>query len=141
MSRLDDFLAVYQKLDADSLDLLGQVYSDQIRFCDPAHEITGLPALKDYFAELYRHVTAISFSFNRRHLLDSEAYIGWTMTVSHPRLAGGQPVAVDGMSYLQFDEHGKVLYHHDYFDLGALLYEQLPLLGSIIKTIKRRFGR
>jgi hypothetical protein len=44
------------------------------------------------------------------------------------------------MSYLQFDKAGKVRYHRDYFDLGAMLYEHLPLLGSLVKTIKRRLG-
>lgn len=140
MNRLDDFLAVYRQLTADNLDLLDTIYSRNIEFCDPAHEIRGLDALRRYFAELYRNADSVAFSFSRRHLVDDEAYLSWRMSLRHPKLARGRTIEVDGMSYLQFDGAGKVRYHRDYFDLGAMLYEHLPLLGSLVKTIKRRLG-
>jgi hypothetical protein len=140
MNRLDDFLAVYQQLTADNIDLLDTIYSTDIEFCDPAHEIRGLDALRRYFTELYRNVDSIDFSFDRRHLVDDQAYLSWRMSFRHRRLAHGRTIEVDGMSYLQFDEAGKVRHHRDYFDLGAMLYEHLPLLGSLVKTIKRRLG-
>ncbi len=140
MNRLDDFLAVYNRLTIDNLDLLDRIYSADIEFCDPAHEIRGLEALRRYFAELYRNVDSIGFSFNRRHRVDSEAYLSWRMSFRHPKLARGRTIEVDGLSYLQFDDTGKVSYHRDYFDLGAMLYEHLPLLGRLVKTIKRRLG-
>jgi hypothetical protein len=33
-----------------------------------------------------------------------------------------------------------VCLHRDYFDLGAMLYEQLPLLGAVVRTLKGRLG-
>ncbi|HGP4674712.1 TPA: nuclear transport factor 2 family protein, partial [Vibrio cholerae O1] len=41
---------------------------------------------------------------------------------------------------LHFAE-GKVTYHRDYFDMGEMLYEQLPVLGQVIRAIKRRLGQ
>jgi hypothetical protein len=140
MNALDDFLAVYHRLTADNLDLLDRIYTADIEFCDPAHKIRGLDALHRYFAELYRNVDSISFSFHSRHLIDGEAYLSWRMNFRHPKLARGRMIEVDGLSYLQFDDSGKVRYHRDYFDLGAMLYEHLPLLGSLVKSIKRRLG-
>lgn len=140
MNALDGFLAVYEQLGADNLDLLERIYSQEVHFCDPAHEIRGLDALRRYFAALYKNVDSVDFTFSRRHLSGDEAYLSWRMTLRHPRLARGRAIGVDGLSYLQFDDSGKVRYHHDYFDLGAMLYEHLPLLGSVIKTIKRRLG-
>jgi hypothetical protein len=32
----------------------------------------------------------------------------------------------------------KICYHRDYYDLGALLYERIPILGSLIRSIKAR---
>ena len=34
----------------------------------------------------------------------------------------------------------RVYRHRDYFDAGALLYEHLPLLGSVIAWLKRRLA-
>jgi len=38
------------------------------------------------------------------------------------------------MSHLKFAD-GKVISHRDYFDLGEMLYEHIPLLGGVIKSI------
>ncbi len=140
MNSLQRFLDLYTRLNNGNLALLPQVYSADIHFCDPAHEIFGIEELTRYFAALYRNVGMIEFTFERHRQIDNEAYVQWLMRFSHPRLAGGQPISVPGISALHFNESGLVDTHRDYFDLGALLYEHLPLLGRIITTIKRRMG-
>ena len=62
--------------------------------------------------------------------------VTWTMSLKHPRLNGGDPVIVPGSSLIRFRE--KVFYHRDYFDGGAMLYEQLPFIGMVIRAIKAR---
>jgi hypothetical protein len=44
---------------------------------------------------------------------------------------------VQGSSHLK-GVGDKVVYHRDYLDLGAMLYEQLPLLGRVIRSLKNR---
>ena len=116
---MKNFLAMYQRLSIDNLHLLAEVYREDVQFIDPAHEITGLTDLTRYFAALYKNVESIEFSFD--HLLenDSEGYVQWIMTFSHKKLSGGRPVSVNGTTFLQFDNEGKVYYHRDYFDLGS----------------------
>ncbi len=58
------------------------------------------------------------------------------MLLKHPRLNGGALVTVPGSTHLRFRD--KVVYHRDYFDAGAMLYEQLPLIGMVIRIIKGR---
>ena len=138
---MDNFLKTYQRLNADNLELLDEIYSEHVRFVDPAHEISGLGRLMEYFAGLYTNVTSIEFDFLREMRVGDEGYVQWRMTFSHRRLKGGRPVIVEGASYLQFDITGKVCFHRDYFDLGAMLYEHLPVLGSVVAALKRRLGQ
>jgi hypothetical protein len=135
------FLAMYQRLSLDNLHILAEVYSKDVQFIDPAHKITGLTNLTQYFAALYKNVESIEFSFDHMLENDSEGYVQWLMTFSHKKLAGGKPISVNGTTFLQFDSEGKVYYHRDYFDLGAMLYEQLPLLGRLVKLIKKGLGK
>lgn len=134
------FLDTFQKLDAGNLDLLTEIYAADIRFIDPAHEIRGLDRLTDYFAALYKNVTAIRFDFHHALSSGNEAWVQWEMAFSHPRIKRGKTVTVSGASHLEFDAAGKVFLHRDYFDLGAMLYEHLPLLGGVITALKRRLG-
>jgi hypothetical protein len=60
----------------------------------------------------------------------------WTMRYAHPRLNKGNEITLEGASHIRYEE--KVYYHRDYFDGGRLLYEHVPLLGSVIKQLKKR---
>lgn len=134
------FVALYQQLNRDELHRLPEVYANEVVFTDPAHRIEGLAALTDYFSALYQRLAYCRFVITSQLQQGRQAWLGWTMTFSHPRLRGGAPVTVEGATRLEFDEAGKVCLHRDYFDLGAMLYEQLPLLGSVVRTIKGRLG-
>lgn len=137
---LERFFDTYRCLNRDNLDLLGGIYSENIRFSDPAHSLKGLPALRDYFAELYANVDQISFEFSSPRISDNQVFVQWVMRLRHPRLNRGGEVEVPGISCLHFAENGLVDEHRDYFDLGVLLYEQLPLLGPLVRAVKRRFS-
>lgn len=134
------FLETYQKLNADNLELLESIYSTDVHFIDPAHEITGLEKLTHYFLNLYRNISSISFSFDHSSRDEREGYVQWHMSFTHPKLNSGREVTIAGVSFLRFNNEGKVYYHRDYFDIGAMVYEQLPLLGGLIRNIKRRLG-
>jgi len=137
---MKNFLNVFNALSADNLHRLEEIYTRDIRFVDPAHEITGIDSVRDYFAKLYANVTSVHFDFHEEIMSGQNGYVQWDMHLAHPRLNGGRTVTVPGTSFLRFSTDGKVLYHRDYFDLGAMLYQHLPLLGGIVKSINRRLG-
>ncbi|WP_111874898.1 nuclear transport factor 2 family protein [Aeromonas bivalvium] len=134
------FIALYQQLDRQQLHRLPDVYAQRVVFIDPAHRIEGLAALTDYFSALYQRLAYCRFEVTDQQLQGQGAWLGWTMTFSHPRLRGGEPIRLEGATRLEFDQEGKVCLHRDYFDLGAMLYEQLPLLGPLVRAIKGRLG-
>lgn len=141
MYSLDSLINLYQKLDAGSLDLLKSVYSSEVRFTDPVHEIIGLAELEKYFASMYADVTELHFTFEKPLIAGNRGSIQWTMSYQHPRLGGGRPIFTAGTTYVEFDGSGLIVLHRDYFDLGQMVYEQLPLLGPIVKLIRKRMGK
>ena len=134
------FIGLYQQLDKQQLHRLPEVYAEQVVFTDPAHRIEGLAALGDYFAALYQRLAYCRFVITRQQQPGPQAWLGGPMTFSPPSWRGGEPVTVEGATRLEFDEAGKVCQHRAYFDLGALLYEQLPRRGPVVRTIKMRLG-
>jgi len=138
MKALTHFLNTYQQIDRDNLWLLSTIYEEEVIFTDPLHTIHGLDGLQEYFARLYDNVEDIAFDFNHRLDNGNEACIQWRMHFTHRRLAAGRPVVVDGVSVIRFSERGKVEHHRDYFDLGSMVYEHIPLVGGIISYLKKR---
>ena len=47
---------------------------------------------------------------------------------------------IQGASRLQFAADGRVASHRDYWDSGRELYEHLPLLGVLLRALRRRLG-
>ncbi len=138
---MEKFLAMYKDLSSDNLHLLQNVYSSDIQFIDPAHEISGLDKLTEYFSALYQNVISIDFDFKDAVQQHNSCYLQWDMTFRHKSLAGGKTILVSGTTFLRFNDDHKVYFHRDYFDLGEMLYENLPLLGRLVTTIKGRLGK
>jgi|SRR5471030_1019803 len=136
---LRSFAQSFAALDKDSLDRLGELYSDDVVFTDPLHQVHGLVEVQRYFSELYANVNGLRFDFHAfDEVREGKGYLRWTMSFSHPRLAKGSLIRVDGCSHLLWNE--KVYQHRDYFDAGAMLYEHLPVMGRVIAWLKKRLG-
>lgn len=134
------FQALYHALGPGHVerDALAAVYREDVVFEDPFHHIEGLTNLHDYFDSLYQNVHSIQFEFHQHWLNSDDAMQTWTMHLCHPRLNRGKSVAVEGCSLLRFDD--RITYHRDYFDGGQLLYENVPILGSVIRKLKQQLG-
>ena len=130
------FQEVFQELRSDTLGLLEEVYADDVEFEDPLHRVAGLDALTDYFARMYAGVESIRFEFGEVIESPGQAMLTWNMHLRHRRLRPGEELVLPGVSHIRFGR--KVHYHRDYFDAGALLYERLPVLGGIVRAIRRR---
>lgn len=137
---MNDFLDVYRSLSSENLHRLEEIYTADIHFVDPAHEIKGLDNLRGYFEKLYANVKSVEFDFHDPFRSEGSGYVQWTMHFAHPRLNGGRKIAVPGSSFLRFTDNDKVFFHRDYFDLGSMLYLHLPILGNIVRSINRRLG-
>jgi len=50
-------------------------------------------------------------------------------------------VLLDGISVIRFDEEDLVVYHRDYFDVGAMVYEHVPVVRFFVRQVKKRLQR
>jgi hypothetical protein len=132
---LENFLSVYERLSVDNLSLLNNIYHDDVIFTDPILRIEGLEKLNAHFANLYENLSSCIFRIDNVIAEFDQAAIYWQMTYQHEKLSNGKPVVVYGNSHIKGDGD-KVYYHRDYLDLGAMLYEQLPIFGKLTKWIK-----
>ncbi len=134
---LANFIDAYQQLSVDNLSCLNTVYHSDVEFQDPLHKLSGFDSLADYFTELYQNVSSCRFVVNQVMHKDDNAAIYWTMTYRHKQLNGGKSIVVQGHSLLK-GQGNKVIYHRDYLDVGQMLYEHIPVLGGIIRWLKKR---
>lgn len=136
---VERFMTLYQMLNKDNLHLLSLVYDENIIFQDPMHKVVGLEALTQYFSRLYQNVSHIRFDIQHVSQSVDEAALYWVMEYTHPKLNHGRMISVDGMTRLTFSH--RVTLHRDYFDVGQMLYEHVPLMGYGIQLLKQRAAK
>ncbi|MGK0399197.1 MAG: esterase/lipase superfamily enzyme [Gammaproteobacteria bacterium] len=134
---LDNFKNTFKDLLKTDWSQLGEIYDDDIIFRDPVHDIKGLVSLEDYFSNISANLTECRFEYLDQVTSDNTAYLKWIMHFKHPRL-GRDIINVRGISHISYNE--KIEYHEDLYDMGAMLYERLPVLGTVTRFLKSRMS-
>ncbi|MDV7104902.1 nuclear transport factor 2 family protein [Vibrio sp. TH_r3] len=137
---LKKFINVYSELRTDNLATLQTIYHPDVTFIDPLHQVNGIHALLDSFDSSYSNISYCDFVIDHVMQSDEEAAVYWTMTFQHKNLNGHKPVSVEGHSHLKVQDD-LIIFHRDYLDVGAMIYEHVPLIGFLVKTIKQRAGQ
>jgi len=66
-----------------------------------------------------------------------EVFLTWDFNF-RTRGRGAAAMCIHGASQLRFDAAGQVAWHRDYWDAAEELYEKLPVLGALMRWLKRR---
>ncbi len=132
----EQFKALYQTFDSKTLDKLQNLYSAEIVFKDPIHELQGLDALSRYFSGFFNAEMDCQFVFVNELINTEQAFFQWEMHYRHPRLNGGKALLLNGGTLIKF--HNQIYYHEDFYDVGAMVYQHIPILGWAVKKINQR---
>ncbi|QUX93419.1 nuclear transport factor 2 family protein [Marinomonas sp. A3A] len=134
---IERFKAFYLDVKHPKLDKIDDVYAEDVLFKDPVHELRGAENLHAYLSEMCVNVHSGRFEYLDQIVSDNTAYIKWNMHFKHPKL-GNKTITVRGISQVQFNE--RIYFHEDVYDLGQLIYEHVPLLGAVVKGLKKRLA-
>jgi hypothetical protein len=134
---LEKFKNYFSQINFKNNSTLDEIYSDRIVFKDPIHEIQGIENLKEYFNKLNENLIEGSFQFTDESIVDNKAFLSWEMSLKLKRPK--KNMKASGISVLTFED--KIISQRDYFDAGELFYENIPILGGIIRSIKKKLSK
>ncbi len=133
---LERYVAVMETLRVDDLEALATVYADEARFVDPFNEVRGVADIRAVFAHGFAQCPGMRFSVQARALDGDRALLRWRMDCD----ASADGLSIEGMSELVIGGDGRVVEHVDHWDPAAQLYERVPLLGWLMRRIRRRLA-
>ena len=137
---IDEVVNYFETLSESSIDRLGDYYAADASFKDPFNEVRGVPAIERIFRHMFGEVDDPRFIVNERIVDANGAMLAWDFHFRGrgPGLRGAQRIR--GVSHLRFDAAGKVDYHRDYWDAAEELYSRLPLLGAVLRGLRRHLA-
>ena len=133
---IKNFCIFYKEFTKESISGLNEVYDEDAIFEDPIDKIEGCSSIQNYFSKMMTNVTYCRFNIKDIVSNDEQAFVTWSMTFAHPKLNKQKEISVVGVSQLKFND--RITYHRDYFDVGSMVYENVPVLKQAIGLIKKR---
>lgn len=131
----------FARLDRNNLQVVDEFYDKNAEFSDPIGSLKGTEKIRGYYGKMYQDVKNIKFDFTDAVQNGKSVAAVWVMTYSTDKLNDGKDIQVQGTSIIKFGgPEDKVVYHRDYFDVGAMVYEHIPVLGWGVRTVKGKLA-
>jgi steroid Delta-isomerase len=130
-------VAFFESLTAADVARIGEVYAGDAWFKDPFNEVRGVDAIARIYAHLFEQVDAPRFVVLEALVDGRTAVLVWDFEFGFRRPLPGARRRIRGCSNLRFDAAGLVVHHRDHWDT-AELYEHVPLLGGLLRALRRR---
>ena len=137
LARVVDF---FEHIDVAAVGRLDQIYADHACFKDPFNEVQGIEAIRQIFGHMFIQVEKPRFAVIEAVQQGSQAFLTWDFTFRMKRFDARTTQTIRGASHLRFAVDGRVEMHRDYWDAAEELYEKLPLLGGLMRWLKRQAG-
>lgn len=131
-------IAFFETLSPDSLERLDAIYAPQAWFKDPFNEVRGLAAVQQIFSHMYQALEQPRFVVTDCIVQGEQCFLSWNFEFRFKNFDRGVLQTVRGGSHLKFNDYGLIDYHRDYWDAAEELYEKLPLLGGLMRWLKKR---
>lgn len=135
VARVETF---FSGLEPGDVARLGEIYTDDAWFKDPFNEVRGLAAIQGIFAHMFTALDRPRFIITGRIVQDQECFLSWEFRFHFRRFDQATEQVVRGGSHLQLADDGRIAWHRDYWDAAEELYEKLPVVGALMRWLRRR---
>jgi steroid delta-isomerase len=122
-----------------SVEHFTELYDESVSFKDPFQDVRGVTAVHAVFEHMYRNLDDPRFIIREYLKKESIVYVKWEFLFAFKNEEKKQ--SFEGVSRLELNDAGKVKEHIDYWDAAEHMYEKMPLIGSILRYIKRKIVR
>ena len=132
----------FESLSPDSVGRIDDLYAPDAGFKDPFNDVRGRAAIRRIFEHMFKQVDAPRFVVDGAACEGDTAFLCWTMHYRRPGRRGrpAREETIRGCTALRFNARGRVSSHRDYWDAAEELYEKLPLLGALMRALRRRLS-
>lgn len=128
----------FETLTLASVATIGQHYTEDAYFRDPFNEVRDLASLQHIFSDMFERLYEPQFKIIETIRDAERAVLIWDFSFRIKALKPMQQRRIHGLSHIRFAADGRVSYHRDYWDAAGELYEQFPVIGGLMRWLKKR---
>ena len=131
------FRQFYDEFGPAWIERIEELYAPGFVFADPFHTVKGdFATMRSYFQRILTALAHTRFITEDDATGRDGAYVRWRW--EWKRRERDPLSVVPGVTHLRFDADGRITHHTDLFDAASGFYETLPVVGGLLRQIKKR---
>ena len=130
-------VAFFEHIAPSDVARIGDIYAEDAYFRDPFNEVRGVASIARVYAHMFERLDQCRFVITRAIADDEGAFLIWDFTFRIRHWRPSRTLAIHGASHIQLTAVGKVAYHRDYWDAAEELYAKLPLIGPVLRVLRK----
>ena len=134
--RFEHIMQWFETLTPDTLSRIASIYAEDASFRDPFNRMAGMAGVQQVYQHMFETLHDPRFVITERVVQSMQAYLSWDFNFS----LRGQTMQIQGCTYFLLNTEGLIAVHRDYWDAAEELYEKLPVLGALMRFLKRRLA-
>jgi len=130
-------VAFFEHIAPADVARIGEIYAADAYFRDPFNEVRGVEAIGRVYARMFEEVDDCGFVITETLAEGDAARLVWDFTFRIRRWRPRLTRTIHGATHVKFAPDGKIAYHRDYWDAAEELYAKLPLIGPVLRMLRK----
>jgi steroid delta-isomerase len=130
-------VAFFEHIAPADVARIGEIYAADAYFRDPFNEVRGVEAIGRVYARMFEEVDDCRFVITETLAEGDAALLVWDFTFRIRRWRPATIRTIHGATHVKFAPDGKIAYHRDYWDAAEELYAKLPLIGPVLRMLRK----
>jgi steroid delta-isomerase len=130
-------VAFFERIAPADVARIGEIYAADAYFRDPFNEVQGVEAIARVYARMFEQLEVCRFVIAGTLAEGDGALLVWDFTFRIRRWRPRTTRTIHGATHVKFAPDGRIAYHRDYWDAAEELYSKLPLIGSVLRLLRK----
>ena len=135
-ARFDELAEWFETLTPASLHGIASVYAPNATFRDPFNDLRGVTSVRQVYQHMFETLVEPRFVITSKLIESGNAFMTWRFLFT----LRGKAYVIEGGTRFVLDEQGLIAMHRDYWDAAQELYEKIPVLGAVLRGLRRKLS-
>jgi hypothetical protein len=135
---IDNIVTYFETITPETVSRVHDLYTADAYFKDPFNEVRGAKHIEHIFAHMYTALDKPRFIITTKIVDGLNCFLVWDFKFYMKNYNKTTEQTIRGGSHLVLNEEGKIVFHRDYWDAAEELYEKLPVVGALMRWLKKR---
>jgi len=135
-ARFDELALWFETLTPASLRDIDKIYAQTASFRDPFNQVADVKLIRQIYQHMFEQLVEPRFVITAKVVEATSAFMTWQFLFT----LRGKDYAIEGGTHFSLDEQGLIVLHRDYWDAAQELYEKIPVLGAVLRLLRKKLS-